>query len=184
MKKITQTTSSLLVLLLVHLSSFSQNEVPDDRLTKKTVFKAYVSGDKKREVSGYLLNSNDSVVFLSAKPQPFKSILVNDSGVQKVAYTDIDVITVKRRGSAGTGAVFGLVLGASLGVLTGLTAGNNNKGQMISGEVLAGVLGIFGGATGAVIGAIAGALVEKRFFINRKKENLQNMNSTLLERLY
>ena len=100
-------------------------------------------------------------------------------------YSDIESIDIRRKGSAGRGALAGFLIGAGFGIITGLASGDD-KGEMLafSAGEKAIALGLTAGGIGALIGLLVGGLAHKKFYINRKKERLKEMNTTLLERIY
>ena len=159
---------------------------------RKMVFKARVLAHDQLIAKGFLLQINDSSVALSQAPQPFMSGADYRDSPQKIHYSEIDCIELKRKGSVGKGILIGTIAGAAVGVLIGYASGDDDgfdeNGNMIlnsmnagdKARVTGGVLGILGGLIGAVIGAVS----NKRIYINRSTSGLKELNHTVLERIY
>lgn len=177
------------MLTLVFISVSGQDSTQKFR---KMVFKARVLAHDQLIAKGFLLQINDSNVALSQAPRPF--ILGADyrDSLQKIHYSEIDCIELKRKGSVGKGILIGTIAGATAGVLIGYASGDDDgfdeNGNMMvfpmsAGDkamVAGGVLGILGGLLGAVIGAVS----NKRIYINRSTSGLKELNHTVLERIY
>jgi len=56
--------------------------------------------------------------------------------------------------SRGVDAAIGAGIGAGVGLAVGAAAGSNQKGQIVSGEAVAGACALFGALVGTVIGAV------------------------------
>lgn len=178
-----QTAVAFIVLIC---NCFSQETFSTDSNTyKKRIYKATVLNNKKLVAQNYLLNITDSTVVLSASPLPFNSLTMTNASIKQFGYPEIESVVLKRKGSVGRGALSGLLIGGGIGAIAGLALGDDTEGWFrLSAGDKAAALGLFGGLTGALTGALVGALTHHKFIINYKRENLREMDRTLLEKLY
>lgn len=162
-----------------------EGSFPDNGSYKKRTYKVFVFRGNTLLAQSYLLNITDSTVVLSARPLPFRSLNTGKVSTREFGYPEIESIILKKKGGAGSGAIAGLFIGGGLGALAGLASGDDETGWFrLSAGDKAAALGLGGGIVGALIGAFLGALSHQKFMIGHKTEKLQEMNATLLEKLY
>ena len=167
---------------------FSQATVPSNKKT----YKVTIYDQQSKSLQGYLQNIGDSSLSLIQSPTQFGGTVKGEL----VHYPDISSITIKRKGSAARGAIYGAVGGFLIGVAIGLASGDDpvippeedffglgNAFRLTAGQKAVGG-GILLAGAGAAVGGIAGALVKKKFIINGKKENFENMRMQTLENVY
>ena len=156
------------------------------------------NGDARK---GYLSVLSDSSVGISHSPV---AIQVANSSIypyQKINYSDIQQMNVRRKSSVGRGLFYGSMIGIFTGIMTGLAMGSDPdhkvqipdffssgydtytvKGVTAGEKAAAGA--ILGGMGGAVIGGIVGALAHKTFIIGGKKKPFTEMRGSLISRVY
>jgi hypothetical protein len=151
---------------------------------KSRIYEATVRGDKAVLYDHYLVGVQDSSIMVSKTPVPF-NMTSGKTGFQIINLSEIDEITLKRKGSAGRGALTGALIGAGAGILIGFASGDDNTGwfRFSAGEKAA-ALGLSLGALGGLVGVITGALSRDKFYIGRDRQRLQYMKLSLLEKVY
>ena len=153
------------------------------------------------ESKGFLGVLSDTSLGLSQKPVTMQVIKSPNYPYQKINYSDIEGMTVKRKSSVGRGIFYGSMIGVVTGFLAGVVQGSDPdytetlpelfgngyytytvKGMSALDKGAAGAL--TGGLFGAVVGGIVGAVAHKTFIIQGKKKNFTEMRSSLLTRVY
>lgn len=172
--------------LLLLLSLWNPAVVPVtlDTIPKK-IFKTTIVNQAAQQQSGYFYIITDSVISLTDAPVAHR-VLSPSNTIRNYSYGDIDYIKMKRKGSAGRGALYGALAGAGAGALGGAASGNDDPNTwfaMTAGEKAA-VLGVFFAVTGALVGLLIGAVSHKKFQIGGSREKFQQMETTVLEKLY
>lgn len=181
MKKVVFQLIILIPLIGFHLLGLTQTA--DSTVYKKKIFRAVVDGNKG-DSKGYLINSNDTAVFISLRPLPFKTLLAEDVSVRTIEYRDVKTISIHRKGNAGRVALYGFATGAFIGIAAGFIEGNKGSSLIVTSEGFAALVGgALGGLSGAIIGTLIGALTSHKFIINGQKQNLHKMNEYILKKV-
>lgn len=163
-----------------------------DSIPKKKILHVTVRDMGLKNSEGYLQHMDDSTIYLSARPVMYGGAAY----AEKISYANMSQLYIKRKGSAGRGALYGAASGAALGALIGFISGSDKAvppeedffglGNMF--RFTAGEKALFGsvmlGSSGAIIGLVAGALAKKKFIIRGKRENFSRMQKHTLDRLY
>lgn len=180
----------LLLILLLPFQNivFSQETIP----SKKKTFKVTIYDQQSQSRQGFLQGINDSSLTLSQAPTQYGET-VNG---KLIRYPEISSITIKRKGNAARGVIYGAVGGFLIGVAIGLASGDDpvipanedffglgNAFRLTAGQKAIGG-GILLAGAGAAVGGVAGALIKKKFIINGKKENFESMHMQTLEKIY
>jgi hypothetical protein len=160
----------LLFLLLVLFLTFS-GYAQSDSLKQRTIL-VNVSARNQNFNNYYLQGVGDTVISVSKKSVNYGAAL---QPTTDISYRDINVITYRRKGAAGRS----LLLGAGIGVLTGVAIGfasgddpPSNWFSLTAGDKAL-VGGLLLGVTGTVVGAIVGLISTKRFTIARDPDNFR-----------
>lgn len=175
-------------LLFIHLLC-SQLKGQDSAVTKTRYIKTTVTTNKASNIRGYLVSFDDSSLFIAKKITSFKGVKLYPQSADKVDYTNISNVVVKRKGAVGRGAMYGAIAGALAGATRGLLAGDDppcpGNGiftfcfRFSAGQKAA--AGAFAGASlGSLTGLIVGALVHKTFIIAGSHEAFNNMKTQLV----
>jgi hypothetical protein len=139
-----------------------------------------------RQLDGYLKHVTDSTVVYTAKKSPVGSPAIASDNI--VSYAGLVEVRLRRKGSAGSGAVVGAVVGGGIGAVAGLVSGDDEPRsgwqifRMTAGEK-AGVLAVLGALPGALIGALIGTK-SQRFSIDGSKEGLAALQQWVHEKIY
>jgi len=187
----------LLILTGIHISTFSQvGARPGKKLYKISV--SLYHGGKS---SGFIADVEDTAVHIVPSAASIRYNSYSDRDVEKVNYSDISKIVVRRKGSTGRGMLYGALIGLGTGVVAGLISGSdpvttqgnpdlygfdvamNNAFRMTAGEKAV-LLGLGGSLNGALIGGIIGGLARKTFIIGGKKEKFKEMQLNVLDKVY
>jgi hypothetical protein len=180
-------TILIIGLLPLFINTMAQEPVQDSSIKYKTrIFEATIYGKKAKIEDVYLVKVGDSVISISSSLIAFNSPSAGDKSIKYVLLSDIESIRIARKGHAGRGAVIGLAIGAGIGLLSGFAMGSDKEGtfwRTTAGEKAL-AFSILLGGTGALIGFIAGAVSGKKYVIGGNKQQLQQMNASLLERIY
>jgi hypothetical protein len=152
---------------------------------KSRTYEAKVNGENGVLYDHYLVEIQDSAILVSPKAVPFNMYTGATGSLKYLAVSDIESIALRRKGSAGRGALTGGLIGVGLGIIIGLASGDDKPGwfSMSAGDKAL-ALGMLMGGSGSMIGLVSGAMIHRKFHIGRSKENLQRMNMTLLEKIY
>lgn len=144
--------------------------------------KASVSQSNKKTSNLYLADVNDTAVFLTADPARFRQPFMTTNNI---AYQNLQVISVHRRGSFGRGALTGgLIGGLSVGAIAAAsTQCHDCSGPGVRGLAFVGGA-IVGGFIGGLIGGIIGGSTERRFIIGGDKQKFDKMRLSVLEMAY
>jgi hypothetical protein len=190
------------VLLFTIQLSFGQND--STVTTKKHIpSTATIHTTGGETVKGWFYKMDDNqVVLIPAKNKNFK--LAGNDNVN-VGIDQIRSISLRKKNSGLKGALLGMGIGATVGIIAGFASGDdekqpyydsnqdpfglgnvfvslNNAFAMTAGEkALAGGIGL--GVSGAIIGAIIGAVAKKKFIIGGKKEVYRDLQGDLMKRL-
>ena len=107
--------------------------------------------------------------------------------VKFYSYLQIQETRVKRKGTVGKGIFFGILGGAVIGVISGLTEPTTDVVDYIldisRGEKVA-YSALGGGILGGIVGGITGAIIHRSFIIKGRKEKFSEMRNKLLSRVY
>jgi hypothetical protein len=174
-----------IALLVLCSTAYSQGTITDSSgKYKSQIFKASIYGKNAVVDDVYLVSIADSSITVSSKPVPF-NLKDGDYPKSIISYADIQSIQLARTGSAGLGALIGFLVGAGIGVIAGLSAGDDKEGwfQMSAGEKALG-LGILMGGGGGLVGLIIGITSKKKYSIYGNAGMLKEMNRSMLEKLY
>ena len=174
-------TIILFLLVFSGIDLYSQNSlaIPVQEVTPRMekIFKATIYGYASRVNKGILFEVNDSSVVLSQSAS-----LGDMDTLQRIGYSDIRTIKLKRTNSIPRGAGRGFLIGGGVGLGTGLVMtsiyslfGGQNGFAIITG---------YSTATGAIIGTVIGVLVgafrKHSFKINGSKEKLRVMQMNMI----
>ncbi|MGI8951624.1 MAG: hypothetical protein ACR2FN_08570 [Chitinophagaceae bacterium] len=178
----------ILICLLIFNTAYSQDTLTanstkalngtDTSFHKmSSVFHARIINTNNKLVKGYIIGFNDST--LAIYP-------VNSNAIkQEFNYKNLSKISIRRKGNAWRGALWGGVIGVISGAIIGASSKDDPNSFIVfnSGEkALLG--GISLGIDGAIIGAIVGAIVRTTFTIHGKKENYNKLQSRLRKYAY
>jgi hypothetical protein len=152
---------------------------------KSRTYEAKVTGENGVLYDHYLVAIQDSSILVSPMAIPFNMYTGATGSLKYLPVSDIETISLRRKGSAGRGALTGGLIGVGLGIIVGLASGDDKPGwfSMTAGDK-AFALGMMFGGSGSLIGLVGGAIAHKKFYIGRSRDKLQQMNMTLLERIY
>jgi hypothetical protein len=190
------------VLLFTIQLLFAQNDSTTQ--TKKHVSSmATIRTTDGKSIKGWFYKMNDQqVVLLSSGKRNFKA---GDNDNINIGVDQIRSISLRKKNSVLKGALLGMGIGATVGIIAGLASGDdekqpyydsnqdpfglgnvfvslNNAFAMTAGEkALAGGIGL--GVSGAIIGTIIGAVAKKKFIIGGKKEVYRDLQGDLMKRL-
>ena len=158
---------------------------------KPKTYKSTINLNSDNIKKGYLININDSAVFLSKKPLPLNFNIPYTETASTINYSSISSISLKRKGSVGRGALFGALSGFALGTIIAVADGDDpyippeqdffgigNAFRLNTGEKIF-VYGLSSATSGVLIGLVVGALTKKKFTINGQKEGLKRMRTKL-----
>ena len=141
------------------------------------IFKATIYGYAGRVNKGILFEINDSGLVLS----PSAALRAKDT-LQRIGYSDIRTIRLKRMNSIPRGAGRGFLIGGGVGLCTGLVLtgfysmmGGKNGFAIITGYTTA-----TGSIIGIVVGVLVGAIRQHSFKINGKKERFRAMQKNII----
>src|SRR6266496_5680029 len=186
-------------LLLIFQFSFCQNDSATQ--TKKHVPNiATIHTSDGISVKGWFYKMDeDQVILLPAKNKNF-NLSANDN--INVSVEQIRSISFRKKNSGLKGALLGMGIGATVGIIAGFASGDdekqpyydsnqdpfglgnvfvslNNAFAMTAGEkAIAGGIGL--GVSGAIVGAIIGAIAKKKFIIGGKKEVYRDLQGDLM----
>jgi hypothetical protein len=175
-----------ILILISSAKAFSQDSIALYRY-KEVVFNTTIrhTTSKTHDVTkGTLVNITDSSLVLSPTAIPFLLLMPRDTF--SIPYSSITSVTLRKKGGAGRGALWGLLIGATSGIVTGFISGDDPKGQIMSfsAGTKATAFGIIFGLLGTATGIVIGSLPRQSFYINKKQAAVKNMRATLLEQLY
>jgi hypothetical protein len=173
-------------IFIVFITLIFQTGVAQDSLTlRKVTYKANITFVDKRFVKDYLLDISDTSLLTVHLPAKFRR-----QGMQMqstaVPYMQIDNVIIQRKGSAGRGALIGLVTGTVLGGIVGAVTykdcGDCFLDFGIGFDI--GVGAFLGSVGGTLTGLLVGSLLKKRFIINGQKEKFEQMKLSVLDMAY
>lgn len=174
--------------LVIHLLCI-QVKGQDTAISKTRYIKSKVITNQATNIRGYLVSVDDSSLFIAKKITSFKGVKMYPPGAEKVDYSNIANVIVKRKGAVSKGAVYGALAGALVGGTIGFLSGDdppcpginyfNFCFRFTAGEKAAG--GALAGATlGSLTGLFIGALLHKTFIIGGSQEAFNNMKIQLV----
>lgn len=174
--------------LVIHLVC-SQLKGQNSAVTKTRYIRTTVITNQASNIRGYLFSVDDSSMFITQKITSFKGIDMYQPGAQKVDYSNIANVRVKRKGAVSRGAVYGALVGALAGGTVGLLSGDDPPCQntnyfnfcfrFTAGEKAV-AAAVTGAALGSLTGIIVGALLHKTFIIGGSQEAFNNMKIELV----
>ena len=176
----------LLLLVLTEFAKFANAQ--DSILTREVIFKATLKDTANNVTNGYLYLISDSSVSLTME---IRSLRFSNKGLTEgkvFPFTNIKKLRLQRKGSAGSGALIGSIIGglgfgiAEAAAASSYSSNGSNIVNISPGEAFAGGL-LVGGGVGALIGACVGALSHKTFMIHGKKERFDEMRKKMITRL-
>lgn len=160
--------------------------------SSKKTFKVTILDQQAQRHQGYLQNINDSTLSLATAPYSYGET-VNG---RRIPYPDIASMTIKRKGSATRGIIIGALSGFLMGIIIGYASGDDPRVPAsedffgfsnmfrLSAEQKAIGGGILLAGAGGVVGGVTGALIKKKFIINGRKENFEEMRMQTIESIY
>jgi hypothetical protein len=189
-----------IILLLVLLAILHFPVSAQDGQKRLKNFKVNVFGDKRDTRSGYLMTLSDSMLRLVKNASAINNGDLN-SRYRDFHYSAINKITITRKGSIGKGLLIGtlagIVLGASIGYMSGddppCVPGSNDvfgigyalcEGFRATASDKAVLGSVAGGILGAPVGIAIGALVKRKFVIGKRKEAFRDMHADMLQWIY
>jgi hypothetical protein len=185
----------IIPLLVISLFSFSQDKDRKMKQLKVTVFHS-TSGMSR----GYVYSISDSSLTLVREAAAVNNRVATPH-YTSFSYNQINKMVVRRKGAASKGALIGAIIGGSAGIISGFISGDDppcvQSNQDFVGigyafcsafrttaEQKAAMGGTAGALGGALLGVCIGAIVQKKFIIAGKKARYNDMQLSLLERLY
>ena len=190
---------SLITLSLLFM--FTHALPAQDSILLRRYFKVNLILLNGSESKGWLGVLSDTSIGLSQKPVTMQVIKSPKYPYQKINYSEIEGMTIKRKSSIGRGIFYGSMIGVLTGFLAGVVQGSDPDYTETLPEIFGngyysytvkgmsaldkGAAGAFaGGLSGAVIGGIVGAVAHKTFIIQGKKKNFTEMRGSLLTKVY
>lgn len=159
--------------------------------SNKKTFKVTILDQQAQRHQGYLQNIADSSLMISQVPTQF-----GEGKGKLIAYPEISSLIIKRKGNAARGVLYGTVGGFLVGVVIGLASGDDpmvppeedffgfsNMFRLTAGQKALGG-GILLAGAGAAVGGVTGALIKKKFIINGRRENFEEMRMQTIENIY
>jgi hypothetical protein len=189
----------LLLAVIAFAATFSFSQ--DSLIPRRVAIRTNIVDIRGSYAEAYLQNLTDSGIYLTHESVKVNSGQLYGSQAKWFDYKSIEQLTFKRKGSAGRGALIGLVTGAFAGAIIGFatfqsppkydvnnpiaTALNDSYfwGPQTAGENAA-FCAVAGGLGGALIGTAIGMLAKKTFIIKGSKERYRDMNNRLSKRLF
>lgn len=182
----------LLFLLLTgtDLLSFSQK-----------IYKVSIAQTSAKIATGYLVAIKDTVLSLTPDAASIHFNAIEEKKLEKIHYSNIEQVTLKRKGSTGRGMLQGALIGFATGAITGLIMRDDPpcypsqqdffgigtalcEDSRITAGQKAVATGSIGAVGGALFGGIIGSVARKRFIIGGNKEKFQKMQLTVMDRMY
>ena len=190
---------SLITLSLLFM--FTHALPAQDSILLRRYFKVNLILLNGSESKGWLGVLSDTSIGLSQKPVTMQVIKSPKYPYQKINYSEIEGMTIKRKSSIGRGIFYGSMIGVLTGFLAGVVQGSDPDYTETLPEIFGngyytytvkgmsaldkGAAGAFAaGISGAVIGGIVGAVAHKTFIIEGKKKNFTEMRGSLLTKVY
>jgi hypothetical protein len=146
---------------------------------KSRIYEAKIQSEKGVLYDHYLAEVQDSAILVSKAPVPYKQYSGGTGTLKFIGVSEIETISLQRKGRTGRGALYGGLIGAGAGVIIGLTSGGTR--WFSTGAVTVGS-GLLMGGAGAIVGAVVGAVSQERYYIGGNKDRLQQMNASLLRK--
>ncbi|HYF30102.1 MAG TPA: hypothetical protein VD993_03185 [Chitinophagaceae bacterium] len=172
----------LLTLGMVLLSAtcFTQDSVAGRPVTlNAVVFQPGIRFPTK----GYLVDINDTAVFLMQTPARFRDIY--NVTTTQVPYSRIESITFYRKGTNGRGVLIGAVTGGIAGAVIASAATQPCHDCFESMRPAAIIIGsMLGTASGSLIGLLISEFTKKTFRVKGKHHRFDAMKLSVLERAY
>jgi hypothetical protein len=177
-----------LITILSLAALLSQSVKAQDSVTNKSrTYQAVVVTMKNVRAGGYLSNLADSAACLATYPVHLQLRGLEDVAGQRFRYSDIQQITLKRKGRVGRGILAGVIIGTIVGGIAGLIAGGDSGDSqhwVLFTPAEAALAGAAGGCvTGAALGAIISALAKDKFMIGGSKQKYQAMREAMIIRM-
>jgi hypothetical protein len=160
---------------------------------KISIFNTLLYGSGKQVVRTYLVKIEDSFIVISQNPAVFNMPLDVNQQTSKVYLPDLQSINIAKQGRVGKGALVGFITGVGVGMIAGAATAGPYKTELPGPIVLYGNLPIgeamsrgalVGCITGLLIGMLVGGLSSHTYKIKGQKQKLQEMNKSLLEKMY
>lgn len=186
---------SIIFLLLFTSSAI----IASDSLPKKRYYKVEATTASNAIFNGYLKDfSNEHLVYTKKEEQFGASALSTD---KFILYNELASVKLKRKGSAGRGALYGGLIGLATGALIGFIEGDDkiapytgdplgdifiglgNAFAMTAGEKAV-TYGLAAGGGGAIAGVIIGAVARKKFTIGGNRNKFESMKTDVLQKVY
>ena len=131
----------------------------------------------------YLADINDTALIISSEPVNFRKSIMNTTAV---SYPQVEMATVKRRGSVGRGILIGglsgLIGGGIVGAATYKRCDDCLWDFGVGPNIAAG--SILGAGAGVLTGAIVGALAQKKFIIGGQRNKFEALRLSVLDMAY
>jgi len=129
-----------------------------DSVVKKKIYKTWLSLENDTKLKGILYQVTDSSLIVS-KSLVVSGRLSQSLNLEEIHFRDINFIYTKKKNATGNGALIGAGAGLLLGVVIGLSSGDDSGGfisfsaeekAMMTGSALA----ILGAGLGALVGSV------------------------------
>lgn len=172
------------IFLLCCTVLFCQFVFSQDTILKKNYYikmRVWQTNAPTRDL--YLADINDTALIVSNQPMNFRKSMMNTTAI---SYPQLEMATVKRRGSVGRGMLMGGLIGMIGGGIVGAATYKKCDDCIwdfgVGPNIAAG--SILGTATGVLTGAIIGALAQKKFIIGGQRNKFEALRLTVLDMAY
>jgi hypothetical protein len=159
--------------VIFHFSSISQDTL---RLrpgsNKSNIYEVKIRSDNGVLYDHYLAEVQDSSILVSKAPVAYKNYPGGPGSLIYIGVSEIESISLQRKGSTGRGALYGALIGVGAGVIIGLAAGGTR--WFSTGAVAVGS-GFLMGGVGAIVGVVTGSLARANYYIGKDKNRLRQL---------
>jgi hypothetical protein len=177
MKKLFSLTASLLTLFVLQAQpdSMSPGSHRPSMASVRTI--------GNTTINGWLYAVNDSQLILTKSLKTLSTHL-QGSAQEVILVEQINEFTLQKKHTALKGALIGLGVGVTSGIILGFVSGDDTGDWFVfSAKAKAAIGGTVLGVTGALTGFIIGALAKKKFIIGAKKKAYRDLRGELMMRL-
>lgn len=172
--------SLLAVALAASTFSLAQDSLQPLHYPTYEVKLKLLNGDKEE---GYLKKVTDSTVVYTYDKTPVGAPAHAYDKV--IGYHNLAMVSLRRKGAVGRGALIGAVVGAGVGAIGGFASGDDPPGELFSYSAgdKAGFLAILAVVPGALVGAIVGSSSQK-FPVDGRKDGLKSLQQMIHEKVH
>jgi hypothetical protein len=196
-----RSTATTLAILFISFAAIAQSDTTAKKQLPNLATVQTTSGTK---IKGWLYKIDDEKIYLlPASNKSLKSFSLGsaelNNGMIPLQVSEIQTLSLQKKGAAGRGALLGLGIGALTGVIIGFAEGDDpvtpytgtfgdifiavGNAFAMTAEEKAVANGLAMGVTGALTGYLIGKLTKKKFIIGGKKEVYRDLSGELTKRL-